>query len=643
MYSRTLSDKLVPRERRTLDLTRPVVGEDFRHPEEGVEGARIAPRTIGAFRKMLGIVLAAAVVFFLGAGGFFVYYFSLGGGSLPASPRNIDIVVSGPPQVDGGAPAEFQLVVTNRNRVPLELAELIVRYPKGTRSPTDFSTDLPEQRIPLGTIEPGGTRQGTVSAVLAGQSGDKQVIQAEVEYHVSGSNAIFVASNEYPVMFSSSPLSVSVAGNTQSISGQPLSLTITVSANGSAPVRDVILSAELPFGFKFTSANPKQAESGLWELGDMVPGQKRMVTVSGTMVGGTGDERVFRFAAGTRSDIERTELDTVLAQSSFRTTLSQPFLNLAVAVNESSRPGVVVSPGDKVTIAVQYENTLSTAIQNAVVVARLSGIQIDGTTVKSTDGFFRSADDSVFWDKTTTNGVLSNLAPGAKGALTFSFTMPSGDDLKNLKNPRLDISVNAAGNRVSESGVPQVLQSTTRQTISLASDLQLIVAGLYYTNPFSSTGPMPPKAGSETTYAAVFTVRNTTNRITDATLTASLPPYVRWVGIYSPPSEKISFNQADGTVTWRLGDVEPNAGLGDNPPRQAAIAIGFTPSTSQIGQQPALLQDVVLRGIDASTTEPIVRQVEDLTTNLAKVPRSSNDINIAGEQGFSPSNAAVVK
>ena len=248
----------------------------------------------------------------------------------------------------------------------------------------------------------------------------------------------------------------------------------------------------------------------------------------------------------------------------------------------------------------------------------------------------------MFWDKTTTSGILATLAPGARGVVSFSFDMPVGDALKHARNPRLTISVNAAGNRIAESGVPEVLQSTASAAVSLASDLQLIAEGLYYTNPFGSSGPMPPKAGQETTYALVFTVRNSTNKISKARLTASLPPYVRWVGVYSPASEKVKFNQVDGTVTWELGDIEPRVGLDGTAPRQAAIAVGFTPSTSQIGQQPALLQNIKLTGVDASTT-PISRVVDNLTTNLAKVSKSSADINVAGESGFSPASAMVVK
>ena len=141
---------------------------------------------------------------------------------------------------------------------------------------------------------------------------------------------------------------------------------------------------------------------------------------------------------------------------------------------------------------------------------------------------------------------------------------------------------------------------------------------------------MAPKAGTETTYALVFTLTNTTNKISNARLTAALPPYVRWIGIYSPSSEKISFNQSDGTVSWNVDDIDPGVGLGGVPPRQAAIAIGFNAPTSQIGPGPVRLQDIVLTGTDASGSR-VTRAAKDITTN------------IIGDPGFSATNATVVR
>ena len=630
MYSRTLADKLGERPRRELGQTRPLAGEDWHRPEPTVRPSFVAPRTIGLMRTGLWWVLGISLIFFLGAAAFFGYYFTIGGGSSPVAAGNIDIAVAGPAQIAGGEPTQLQISVTNRNQAPLELADLVITYPSGTRSPTNLASDLTNQRISLGTIEAGGVRQGTVSAIFAGATGDMADVKVELEYRLQGSSAIFVASSGYQATFSSSPVSVSIDGNSETVSGQTVQFTATVSSNANTPIKDVLLSINYPFGFAFASGDPAPARPGLWELGDFAPGQKRQVVIRGTLTGESGDERIFRFTVGTRNAPQDAAINTPLSSNSFKMQVSQPFLGLTVAVNKSTGTSATVSPGDAVNVVISWQNNLSTPITDAVIVARLSGMQIDGSTTRSLDGFFRSSDDVVLWDKTTTNGALANLPSGARGTVSFSFQVPPSDVLKNIRNPSLIITINAAGKRLSEAGVPENLQATALQRIAVASDLQLAAQGLYYANPFVSVGPMPPKAGTETTYALVFTLTNTTNKISNARLTAALPPYVRWIGIYSPSSEKISFNQSDGTVSWNVDDIDPGVGLGGVPPRQAAIAIGFTPSTSQIGQEPVLLQDIVLTGTDASGSR-VTRAAKDITTN------------IIGDPGFSATNATVVR
>ncbi len=647
MYSRTLSDKLKDRPRRVLDLTQSDVAEDFREPEQGAPREIVAPRGIGVARKVLWWLLGAAILFFIGAVAVFVYYFTIGGGGANASAANIGISISGPQQVQSGEPVELQIAVNNRNSVSLELADLIITYPDGTRSPTDFTTPMPTQRISLGSIESGGTRQGTVKAIFAGTQGQHADIKVELDYHLPNSNAVFTATSDYGIVFASSPLSISVDGNSQTVSGQPMQFMVTVASNASDPVPDVLLNAQYPFGFKFSSASvsdpsvnaqPVTTSDGgsLWQLGTLAAGQQKTVTIQGSLSGEQGDTRIFHFTAGTRNSASSTSITSPLADNTMSVNISQPFLGLAVSVNGATDKTIVVQPGQTVTVAVAWQNNLTTAITNAAIVGRLTGVPIDGSTVKSSGGFYRSTDGVILWDKTT-DPTLASLAPGAHGIESFTFTMPDSSALQGMANPSLDISINAAGNRVGQSGVPESLQAATSQKIALASDLQLAAEGLYYTNPFGSTGPMPPKAGTETTYAVVFTVTNTTNTIKDAEVTAQLPPYVRWTGICSPATEcdpkagKLTFDQSAGTLTWHLSDIAPNVGLNGTTPRQMAVAIGFTPSSSQIGQEPVLLQDITLTGTDAATNASITRKAPDVTTNISKDP------------GFSTANAEVVK
>lgn len=654
MYSRKLSGQLHERPRRELEHDKELVADDWKTQEPELDKMQVAPRFIGTTRAILKWFLTLSVVFFVAAAAFFGYYFVFGGGSHPANPGNIDILVSGPPQVAGGEPVELQITVVNRNRVALELADLLITFPPGTRSVADFATDLPSLRQSLGTIEPGGRRQGTISAVFSGAGGQTANIKVELEYRVTGSSAIFVAPQDHTLTFISSPISISVDGNTQTTSGQSVQFTVSVASNASAPLRDVVVDMTYPFGFKFSSASPAPAKGNSWSLGDFSPGQRKSILVQGSLAGEQGDKRVFRISAGTRNATS-SGVTTKLAENAYEMKIAAAFLGLSISTNTSqpaARPndfetqpklGVpIAAPGSTVTVTVQYQNNLSVEINDAVIVARLAGLDIDGEHVRVNEGFFRSSDYTVIWDKTTTGGDLGTLTPGQKGTVAFSFTMPSPKTATG--DPKIDISVNAAGKRLSESGVPQSLQSAVKTQVRLATDLQLAAQALYTQNPFGVAGPMPPKAGTETEYALVFTVTNTTNKITNAKVTAKLPAYVRWIGSHAPRTESLTFNQFDGTFTWNIGDIAPGTGLNGTQPRQIAISVGFTPSTSQIGDQPALVQNVTLTGTDESTGSTVTRKTEpDVTTNLGQIGKSSSGQTVNPDAGFLPANATVVK
>lgn len=630
MYSRSLSERLHEHARRDLDEEKTDVKEDWQKTEESekLPKTMIAPIALRSAHTLLRGLFIAGLVFFIGALGFFAYFFTFGKGASPTPPS---IVISGPPAVAGGEMTELQVLVTNRNRATLELADLIVLFPEGTRSSQTLSSDITNRRVSLGTIRSGEMRRVPIRAVFIGAEGEKKTLKVELEYRLEGSNSIFVASSEYDLSFSSAPLSLSIDGNTETVSGQPVALTFNVSSNAPAPTRDVLLSVNFPFGFSYSSSDPKEVKAGLWELGDLEPGKTAHVTIRGTLTGESGDERMFRTFVGTRSTPQSASIETVLAELSHRIAISQPFIGLSVDVNKESAKTVTVVPGETVNVSITWQNNLATAVTDAVIVARLSGIEIDGSTVQTTDGFYRSSDNVILWDRTTTGGDLANLASGASGTVSFSFTMPATGELQGLRDPRLTLTVNAAGKRLSETGVPTNLQATVVRTLRLASELEIFAQGLYHDNPFGSTGPLPPKAGEETSYAILFTITNTTGKVKGAKLAAQLPPYVRTLGMHLPAGEKLSYNNIDGTIMWTIGDIESGTGIAGSPGRQVVFGIGFTPSTSQIGEAPVLLQDIKFTGTDGSTGAAISKTVKNITTN------------IMGDSGFVPTEATVVR
>jgi hypothetical protein len=632
LYSRERSDQVGERERRVLEQEHTVVPEDW--------GEEAAPTNPQPKRSILAapsqknfnpriIVRAAfllAGLFFLAAVGYFSYHFFVSGVSVSPGARNIDIVISGPSQVSGGEPTVLQIIVTNNNTSNLELADLVIAYPSGTRSPTDFVTELGEQRISLGTIEPGGQRRGTVTAVFA--SGEKNaIVEATLEYRLGVSHALFATKAEYAISFGSSPVTISVEGNTEVISGQEVEFVVTVSNNAITPVRDILVEAAYPFGFTAISGE-RDIRNELFPVGDLAPGEKKRLVIQGTLLGEASSERIFRFSAGTRASREEEGITNELAKTDARVMVSESFLQLAFSVNGSSEV-VVVEPGSQVSLALSWANNLGVPIEDAVLAVRLAGIPIDGSTVTVPDGFFRSSDNVFIWDKSTTRGSLARLDPNARGSFVFSFRVPSSEELKDARDPQLVLTLNASGKRSLERGVPENLQSVMTRRIAVASDLTLTAAGLHRASPFTVRGPLPPTVGSETSYAILFTITNTTNSIENARLTALLPPYVRWDGVYKPASEKITFTQRDGSLVWDIGTIEPGVGS-EGAPRQIVFSVGFIPSSSQIGEEAVLLQDIRLTGLDAAGSE-VERTVSDITTQLTSDP------------GFSSTEATVIR
>ena len=642
MYSRSLSSRLKDRPRREMDEESLPVSEEWRKEMPPPHPATAAVAVGGKVMSTIGRwLLITGFAFLIGAVAFLAYYFTIGAGSQPTPPA---ISISAPTRIAGGEPTKLQIVITNNNRAALDLADLVITFPLGTHAPG--TTDEPERRVAIGTFAPGEIKQVPVEAVFSGREGEHASLKVELEYRVRGSSAIYVASLDYELVFSSSSLSISVESNTETVSGQQVLLTVTVASNAPAPVNDVLLKIDYPFGFAFSSGDPRPERPGLWALGNINPGERVSVTLRGTLTGEEGDERIFRTSVGTRKDKGGAILETVVADYSHRMVISQAFLSLSITVQKeegSGSPGesfsgnpqgreaaTIVAPGESVNVSIEWKNNLSTAITDAVIVARLSGIEIDGASVRSTDGYYRSSDSAILWDKTTTGGSLSSLPAGGSGTVGFSFQVPQPLPF-GIQNPSIVISTNAAGKRLSETGVPGNLRATASKTLKLASELEVAAQGLYYENPFVSTGPLPPRANQETTYAILFTVTNTTNAIQNARLTAQMPPYVRSLGMYKPEAgEDISFNVSDGSLTWRIGDIASGVGI-SSPIRWAEIAVGFTPSTSQIGEEPVLLQGITLTGIDSATGAVVTKAVRDVTTN------------IIGDRGFSPLEATVVR
>ncbi len=570
-----------------------------------VESSETTKRMSFAAKFLIG-----SVGFFVLASGLAAYVFF--GGANITSPQNIDLEVVAPSLVDGGKEVQFDIVIRNRNTTELELADLVITYPPGSRHPNNPTQDLVQDRQSIGTIKSGEQVKRTAQALVYGREGEQQTVQVKLEYSIVGSNAVFERYGQAQFTIGSSPVSVTVSSPQEAIAGQPLTFTIEVRSNATTPVNDLVVKGEYPFGFQAVSAEPKADAGGIWRLGTLQPGASRTVTLVGTVEGEDGDERIFRFVAGSNDDQTDPKVKVPYITVPQTLTVRRPFIGGAIAVEGQSGKTITVSSGSKVNGIVSWQNNLPEAASDVELVLSFKGPALEKDSIQGQGGFYQSSDASIIWSKDQ-NPSLASVAPGATGEFQFSFdTKSPGAGGTLITNPTIDLNLTVRAVRPA-SGVPETIGSAAVAKVTVASALSLGVQSLHFSGPFQNSGPMPPRAESPTTYTIVWAVKNSSNTVGNGLVSATLPTYVKFLGAQA--GSGISYNEGSRTVSWSLGDIK--AGVGYTlASRTAAFQVELMPSVSQVGQAPSLTSAPLLTGQDRFAQVQLSAEGQVPTTKL---------------------------
>ena len=554
-----------------------------------------------------------AIIFFVVAVGF--AYFKFSNGVMTVSNSDIDIEVLGNAFTKGGDYLPLQIDVTNRNRADLELADLLVSYPSGA---DNKSTDL--VRLPvinLGTIKSGQQLIRNIKVKLYGQEKSTRNVTITLQYHPTGSNAIFTKTKEYPVTISSAPLSLSVNAPDKEISDQEFTFSIKASLNTSLPNNTPsILQLSYPNNFVFESATPSASFSNnTWDLSNLSITNPVAITIKGRLVGQPGDEQIFHAYAGSVKSNNQSVVGVVYNSLVQSITISKPFLEADILVNNQDSTSYTASPGDSINASINWINNLSSLVTNAKVTVNLSGNVLDKNSIDPGDGFYDSTNNQIIWDQNS-DSDLASIEPGGTGSLSFKFkTLSLIGDSNPVNNPEITIKVSISGDQPSL-GTVSSINDFSSKTIKLLSDFQIASSAGY------SSGPLPPKVGQETKYVVVWTLSNTSNMISGAVAKSILPVYVKWVGPLAGGNEDISYNLVTRQVTWNIGSVNSGVGLDSN--REASFMVSLTPSTSQIGSIPQLMKSINLSGVDSFTNSPVTSNYGPITTTLSNDPNFKN-------------------
>jgi hypothetical protein len=557
-------------------------------------------RTNGKRRVHLaGIFFIVAFLFFLvslGLAGYFLYF-----GGNAVSINNIAIDIQGPTTIAGGDTVPLAFTITNKNSVAINNATIEIDFPDGTRSATDETIAYPRYTENLGTIPSGGTVTRSVKVILFGGTGAALSLPISFSYSTADSNAVFVKKSSYALAVSSTPLSVSIDTPTQIVSGAPLTLTLTARSNATLPMNNVVLSAVLPSSFSVASSSLPLNDSSFL-IGTLQPGASKTITLTGTLQGQDNEQEAFDFTIGTAKTAQDQTIAVSYLTQDAVVTIAAPFISATLSLNGNASSNTnIITPGNSQSATISYTNTLSTEIQNAEVDVTISGSAVDYTSIKTTSGFYRSADHTIVFSKDT-DPSLASLAPGASGIGTFSFSTLAPKSLPS--SPTATFSISISGTPLGQTNAPEQVQTSTTETAEVATTVLLSSSSLHTSGLFNNSGPIPPSA-----YTIVWNARNEGSAVAGSAVSTILPSYVSYTGV---ATDGFSYDSGSRTVTWNIGDLAQHGSA------QGSFQVSLTPSTSQSGSEPSLTGESSFSGYDRFAGVQVSATADPATTETTQ-------------------------
>ncbi len=621
----------IERARRSLYTRRAPVTHDTRHDihiqkEENVA----ADWTDGEEKKPEGFSLPSPkktyrVLFWFALGLFIlsagVAAYSFFGGSVFVSSDNVDMTITGPTTVAGGAPTSFSVSVDNKNKTDIELVDLIAEFPAGTKNPSSPNADAGREDISLNTIKAGQVAQGQFQGIFFGAQGAVETIKFTVEYRTADSNAVFYKEKDVSVTIGSSPISISIAGLDSVNSGQPMTLIFTVSSNSTNVISNVALALTYPFGWTTLSSNPSPSSGqNIWNLGDLAPGATTTISVSGEINGQDGDQDVISASAGIAND--QGAIATTIVSSQYSILIEKPFLSATISLDGQNASDYASPVGKIINATVDWQNTGTSRITNGQVVVALSGNALDLSSVSTSDGYYNSVNNTITWDGGRVP-ALALIAPGDSGEFHFSFA--SLGNISNMTSASIGLDLSVKGQRIDQSNVPQDVSSESTESVKIVSNLSLSSRAVHSSSVMSNTGPFPPKANQTTDYTVIWTAANTSNAVSGVKISATLPPYANFTGIMSPSNANVSYSSSTGSFVWNV------VALASGATSELDFQVGITPNVPQVGSSPTIIGGATITGVDDFANVSVEAGAPPVTTDITSDPSFTSGDEVVGQ------------
>lgn len=536
------------------------------------------------------------------------------------SESRVEVSIAGPERVESGESVSLDISYKNLNRATLKNAVLYVKYSENFKPAGNlqFESEGPSvSKMNIGDIAGKKDGKATIQGKFFGARDALVFVEARLEYESSSFSSTFAAAANTSVFISSSPLAIEIGGPQNAASGNTVSYVISYRNTGGEVFRDLKVKADFPAGFSFSNSEPLSTEgNNIWYISALGAGEAGQVRISGTIDGARDEEKTIKASIG-ETGANGDFVSFGESQSTLK-VIGSPIV-LAETINDK-RENVFVNAGENLLFKIAYKNAGTIGLRDVVLSVEANSPILDYSRIdmRSGKGEFDAAKKTIVW-KASEVPAFKILSPGAEGEINFSIPVKEKIPVQSSADKNFSFSAIA---RMDSPDIPtpegaNKAVAGNLVSVKLNSKVLASLQGFFNDADISNAGPIPPKAGRETTFAMHLKITNVSNDVTDAKATVTLAPGVKWSNNFLPRDASAIFNDRTNELTWDLGSLAAGTGIVTNP-KELVFQIGAVPSPSQAGDFMPLLSRVVFSAKDAFTNQPLEVKLGEKKTNLSE-------------------------
>lgn len=509
---------------------------------------------------MLKKIFLFFIILFLILGGLGYWYWSRNA----YSKDSLKVEILGPSEANFADEVEYTVKYKNNGNIRLEQPKIIFEYPENTMVDGNFISRQEVGSDKIGDIYPGEEKTYTFKGRLFGKEGDLKKASVELSYQPKNLNARYESKTTFTTKIKPVPLTFDFDLPSKIEANKKFDFSIDYYSALNYPLSDLTVKIQYPDKFQFLKSDPNSQNENEWDVPLLNKAEGGKIDISGQMAAELGDHGIFNAQLGMwRSDGEFIPLKDI----SQEVEIVRPNLSISQKIN--GQAGYTASPGDLLHYEISFRNLGTEPFTNLFLAVTLDGGEYDLGSIKSSDGQFKSGDNTIVWD----SGSVPNLKfldQGEEGTVEFWINLKDGWNQNDLQKNGL------VKDTVLISKIKQTFETKINSNLAVVSEVS---------------------KDSNSTYTINWLAKNSSNDMKNVKVKAILPPNVKLTGQISPQesSSNFAFDNDSREIVWMVGDMPAGTGVSNDP-----ITISFQAETNSRSGNP-LLDQIRMDGEDSWT------------------------------------------